>query len=247
MLDEFKNTPEFAAVERERYETTGQGWMAANDTTMVFTPLSSIMDELLLSLKLKNIEIPEDQLEWLKQGRLPHLESVIFSRGLGNSAPGESCVNAGLQIGLQFTNRGIRRAAHTKSRRTPPTVDRSAHDFDTFSLLAAYRAIETLAQTPPLAEILAKQAIHPLRALVWFSLHGWSLLTRLTLSPAPSGTVAMARRDIGGVVGSNLLVHGTANLRIADASIILILLAAYIQATVYAIGEKAADLIKSGR
>jgi hypothetical protein len=41
-------------------ETTGQGWMAANDTTMVFTPLSSIMDELLLSLKLKNIEIPEE-------------------------------------------------------------------------------------------------------------------------------------------------------------------------------------------
>jgi len=58
------------------------------------------------------------------------------------------------------------------------------------------------------------------------------------------GTAAMARRDIGGVVGNDLRVYGTANVRISDASIIPLPLAGHTQATVYAIGEKAADLIK---
>lgn len=41
-----------------------------------------------------------------------------------------------------------------------------------------------------------------------------------------------------GVVDNALKVYGVSNLRIADASIIPIPLAAHIQATVYAIGEK---------
>lgn len=43
---------------------------------------------------------------------------------------------------------------------------------------------------------------------------------------------------LSGVVDSHLRVHGTANLRIVDTSIIPIPLAAHIQATAYAIGEK---------
>lgn len=42
-----------------------------------------------------------------------------------------------------------------------------------------------------------------------------------------------------GVVDANLKVYGTTNLRVVDASIIPIQLGAHIQATVYAIGEKA--------
>ena len=41
-----------------------------------------------------------------------------------------------------------------------------------------------------------------------------------------------------GVVSSSLKVHGTANLRVADTSIIPLPIAAHIQATVYAISEK---------
>ena len=45
-----------------------------------------------------------------------------------------------------------------------------------------------------------------------------------------------------GVVSSTLNVHGTANLRVADASIIPMPVATHIQGTVYAIGEKVAPV-----
>ena len=59
----------------------------------------------------------------------------------------------------------------------------------------------------------------------------------------PVGTAAMLPRDEGGVVDPKLKVYGTANVRVVDASIIPLHLAAHIQATVYGIAEKAADII----
>ncbi|KAI9066187.1 hypothetical protein FKP32DRAFT_1674137 [Trametes sanguinea] len=56
----------------------------------------------------------------------------------------------------------------------------------------------------------------------------------------------MAPQNQGGVVDHTLTVYGTSNLRIVDASVIPIHIAAHTQATVYAIAEMAADLIKRG-
>lgn len=44
--------------------------------------------------------------------------------------------------------------------------------------------------------------------------------------------------SLGGVVDPNLLVYGTQNLRIVDASIMPMVPAAHLQAVVYAIAEK---------
>ncbi|KAJ7623848.1 GMC oxidoreductase [Mycena polygramma] len=63
----------------------------------------------------------------------------------------------------------------------------------------------------------------------------------------PIGTASMLPRDAGGVVDSSLKVYGTSNLRVIDASILPIHISAHIQATVYAIAEKAADIIKRER
>ncbi|KAF4549066.1 GMC oxidoreductase-like protein 1 [Elsinoe fawcettii] len=61
------------------------------------------------------------------------------------------------------------------------------------------------------------------------------------------GTAAMLPLDLGGVVDSQLLVYGTSNLRVVDASIMPLIPASNLQAIVYAVAEKAADLIKSSR
>ncbi|KZL82567.1 choline dehydrogenase [Colletotrichum incanum] len=53
-----------------------------------------------------------------------------------------------------------------------------------------------------------------------------------------SGTCAMLPKALGGVVNSDLKVHGVDNLRIVDASIIPLVPSAHTQATVYAIAEK---------
>ncbi|CAI7627960.1 unnamed protein product [Penicillium palitans] len=59
----------------------------------------------------------------------------------------------------------------------------------------------------------------------------------------PAGSCAMLPREIGGVVDSELKVYGTRNLRVVDASIFPLEPSGNIQATVYAVAERAADLI----
>jgi choline dehydrogenase-like flavoprotein len=50
--------------------------------------------------------------------------------------------------------------------------------------------------------------------------------------------------DLGGCVDAQLKVYGVGNLRVVDASIIPLIPAAHLQATMYAVAEKAADIIK---
>lgn len=58
------------------------------------------------------------------------------------------------------------------------------------------------------------------------------------------GTAAMLPRAKGGVVDQDLIVYGTRNLRIVDASIFPLIPQANPMSTVYAVAERAADLIK---
>ncbi|EPQ28815.1 uncharacterized protein PFL1_03618 [Pseudozyma flocculosa PF-1] len=58
------------------------------------------------------------------------------------------------------------------------------------------------------------------------------------------GSCSMMPRAKGGVVDERLRVHGTANVRVADASIIPLHVSSHIVSAVYAVGEKAAHMIK---
>jgi choline dehydrogenase-like flavoprotein len=60
----------------------------------------------------------------------------------------------------------------------------------------------------------------------------------------PSCSCAMMPEDMGGCVSNQLLFHGISRLSIVDASIIPLIPSQHIQSTMYAIGEKAADIIK---
>ncbi|ETS81086.1 hypothetical protein PFICI_06088 [Pestalotiopsis fici W106-1] len=62
-----------------------------------------------------------------------------------------------------------------------------------------------------------------------------------------SGSCSMLPREQGGVVDGRLRVYGTSNLRIVDASVFPLEPLGNIQATVYAVAEKAADFIKEDR
>ncbi|POS74588.1 GMC oxidoreductase [Diaporthe helianthi] len=60
-----------------------------------------------------------------------------------------------------------------------------------------------------------------------------------------SGTCSMMPRRLGGVVDVDLLVYGVTGLSVADASVIPLVPGGHLCATVYAVAEKAADLIKA--
>ncbi|PVG01351.1 alcohol oxidase [Serendipita vermifera] len=60
----------------------------------------------------------------------------------------------------------------------------------------------------------------------------------------PCGTAAMMPKNLGGVVGSDLKVYGVNGLSVIDASIIPVIPSTHLVSTVYAVSEKAADLIR---
>ena len=60
----------------------------------------------------------------------------------------------------------------------------------------------------------------------------------------PTSTCSMMPREKGGVVDSRLKVYGAQKLRVVDASVIPIVTRGNTQASVYAVAERAADLIK---
>jgi choline dehydrogenase-like flavoprotein len=60
----------------------------------------------------------------------------------------------------------------------------------------------------------------------------------------PSGTCSMLPKELGGVVDGRLIVYGTKNLRIVDASVFPMIPKGPITSTVYAVAERAADIIR---
>ncbi|KAM0559948.1 hypothetical protein ACHAPJ_003900 [Fusarium lateritium] len=62
----------------------------------------------------------------------------------------------------------------------------------------------------------------------------------------PAGSCKIGSRSEGGVVDEKLRVYGVDGLRIVDASVIPLLPASHTMTTVYAIAEKAAEIIKLG-
>ena len=60
----------------------------------------------------------------------------------------------------------------------------------------------------------------------------------------PADTRAMLPRHERGVVSIQMIVYGTTNLRVVDASVMPVISRSNLQSTVYAVAERAADLIK---
>ena len=104
---------------------------------------------------------------------------------------------------------------------------------------------EKISKTAPLADIIRGPASPPAAA---FSdsdqLKEWIVNNTIT-DWHPVGTCAMGGHAgiKGGVVDERLRVYGVKGLRVVDASIMPLQISAHLQATVYAIAEKAAHMI----
>ncbi|KAH7914160.1 alcohol oxidase [Hygrophoropsis aurantiaca] len=258
-FDELRNKTNFGVEQERLYETVKGGWLTTTDTTVVYLPFKDIVAEPATSTLIGKLEdaIGEEtlpplqeaqykiQLDWLKKGGVPDFESLLFSHGVGKPDPHRNYFI--LLSGIQHPfSRG---SVHItdKNPLKPPALDPNylSSNFGKYidCLVAGYRSLKKLADTAPFSEVIDTTAVPPEPFMGDDEVRGY---IRQTLLPGYHllGTAAMAREEMGGVVDHKLVVYGTSNLRIADASIIPIPIAAHLQATVYAIGEKAADLIK---
>jgi choline dehydrogenase-like flavoprotein len=120
-----------------------------------------------------------------------------------------------------------------------------SHPLDLEILARQTQYIETIVKTEPFASMLKPSGRLP-EGKEATSLDAAKEIVkeRLLSTFHPTGTCAMMSKEIGGVVDSRLKVYGTRNLRVVDASIFPMETLGNIQATVYALAEKAADIIK---
>lgn len=151
------------------------------------------------------------------------------------------------------TNGGTNKVV-AKGNMTPiidPKYYAGAHgavDFETKLLCLQFG--HKIASTQPLAQIIRKRVWPPepspsaSQQEQEDELRTW--LTNNTITDwHPVGTCAMGGREgiRGGVVDDRLRVYGVKGLRVVDASVMPLQISAHLQATVYAIAEKASAMI----
>lgn len=129
----------------------------------------------------------------------------------------------------------------------PPNIDPryGSNPIDTEILLESLLFNRLLLATPPMAELQPLQWSPPASADM-DELREY-VDNSIGTEYHPSGTCAMLPLKFGGVVDSNLLVYGTQNLRVIDASMFPTIPAAHLQAVIYGVAEKAADIIKAAK
>ena len=75
----------------------------------------------------------------------------------------------------------------------------------------------------------------------------WFTYLKKSYSPNyhPCGTAAMMSRELGGVLDASLKVYGTSNVRVVDASVLPAQIVGHLTSTLYAIAERASEIILS--
>ncbi|CAL8585077.1 hypothetical protein XPA_010655 [Xanthoria parietina] len=155
-------------------------------------------------------------------------------------------------------HRGQRTRVENKPLIDPHYYAGSRGAIDLEMMASAQKFAHKIVSTKPLTDIIVKRAWPPPPAAAPCSSSQDSHNSRhendeedftewvrdnTTTDWHPVGTCAMGPRRKGYVVDDRLRVHGVRGLRVCDASIMPLQISAHLQATVYAIGEKGAQLI----
>jgi choline dehydrogenase-like flavoprotein len=141
--------------------------------------------------------------------------------------------------------------------RINPRFLTSGIDWDVLALTATANKIRQLATTAPLSALINAETSPGYNTVPpngYSSSSGPSSSDPQTWAPwfaknagpnnHPVGTCAMAAREKGGVVDSNLRVYGTANVRVVDASVLPYQIDGHLTSTLYALSERASDAIR---
>lgn len=180
----------------------------------------------LAQTNLHNNETAKDYLQNLQPGSFISLgacQAHVFSRGMSHI------------VSNKFSD--------------APSIDPRylSHPLDLELLARHVQFLERLARSPPLSDYIKPNGKrnHSTAYVEDLAVAKDYVRTTAVSCYHPAGTCAMLPRSAGGVVDNRLIVYGTRNLRVVDASVMPLVPRSNLQSTVYAVAERAADLIKA--
>ncbi|KAI0255558.1 hypothetical protein BJV78DRAFT_684203 [Lactifluus subvellereus] len=259
-LDEMRINASFAQQQIALHAETGTGILTYDTAATGSVPLQSVLSkeeiELLSSLIPSPVSSDHSPLQavqyqllrkWFDEGEIGWAEFLLLSAGGAGSMPSSDTSYATpIVFHLHPFTRG---SVHINSSDplSPPVIDPKyfGHKFD-----VAFHALTTAwlrkwMHAEPISEHLVNENAPGEDRVNTFD--EWATYSRSNAISTfhPIGTAALAPEYLRGVVAPDFKVHRTANLRVVDASVIPFTFSVAPLATVFAIAEKAADVIKA--
>jgi choline dehydrogenase-like flavoprotein len=261
--------PEIAGAAMAAYQTAKAGPLSGVPIVSAFMPLVDLQKQEMEELLTKNIDeydYPEfpsqkQQFEIIREMLLnPHDASGQYTMAPFQLVPrdGPHCRGIygmgkdGNYISIvSVLNHPLSRGSvHINSNKAgaQPSIDPRyfSHPLDLELHGRHTQWLETIAATEPMASLLKKDGrrIHADKPVLDLETAKDIVQETFISHYHVTGTCSMLPKELGGVVNERLLVYGTRNLRIVDASIFPMIPRGNIQASVYAVAERAADIIK---
>jgi len=259
-LDEMRINATFAQQQIALHAETKTGILTYDTAATGSVPLQSILTEeeieLLSSLIPSPVSSDHSPLQgvqyqllrkWFDEGEIGWAELLLLSAGGATAAPlADTSYATPIVFHLHPFTRG---SVHINSSDplTPPMIDPKyfGHEFDVVFHAITTAWLRKWMHAEPISELLVNENVPGEDRVKTFE--DWVAYTRSNAISTfhPIGTAALAPEYLRGVVAPDFKVHRTANLRVVDASVIPFTFSVAPFATVHAIAEKAADVIKA--
>lgn len=256
-LDQLRFNATFSEEQQALFTANHTGAFTYNTADVAMSPLQAFLSKseinnlsLALSSSLSkstntsSLSKKQDQVleRWMKEGKVPWTEFAVTPSGGAASTPeGNISYVSILTINLHPFGRGSVHINSTNPFANPlidPKYFASPFDVAVHALGTAW--VRKWMATKPISDTIAQLHAPPANVTEFDGYVRQSVISTFH----QVGSTPLAPRALGGVVDPCLRVYNTTNLRIVGSGVFPLAVGAAPQATVYAIAEKAADLIK---
>jgi choline dehydrogenase-like flavoprotein len=260
--------PNVAAAAMDQYNKNKTGPFSSSLVSVGYLPLSKFtdsktkasllkgLDKEIANAEAKNELTPADKVTFPESRRymddngVAALEFLIFPLFLSSDPAVKPKANTSYLTFAICPHHAFARGnthINTKDGLAKPVIDPKyfSYNFDKEMMIEGVKWVKDLVTKEPVKSAIAVNPYQQDKRWDDDNFIRQFISTFTTSEFHPVGTSAMLPRSNYGVVDSELKVYGTSNIRVADASIMPNHIATHLQATVYSIGEHAADLILS--
>ncbi|KAK9414750.1 hypothetical protein SUNI508_10868 [Seiridium unicorne] len=246
------NNATYAAESRQLYDTESTGPYAdATADFLVFLPLQNFTqqwDDIIEEATAQNPTsyLPNDTALEVGEGYKQQHDVLTTKLATTDSAVLELIwADGAIVLGLEHPySRGSVKAA-SASIFDPPLADPGylSNPLDVKILVEGVKFVRTLMGAEALSPLQPFEVVPGANVTSDEAISNFVRQSSATLYH-PAGSCKLGAKEEGGVVDNELRVYGIDGLRIVDASVMPLLPASHTMTTVYAVAEKAADIIR---